>query len=217
MTDSASQNQLVELAQLRLSQRTSADPLTREEIAVTVDQLLAAFPEWRDRVSRDSALAQLGTLFSTFIGEESILRARDDHVPWLDGRRDDIEWRFWSRYRTHLVRKHIPQPAINALDRVTNRTLELMGNPAGPAPFNRRGMVVGDVQAGKTSNYTGLICKAADAGYKVIIVLAGLHNNLRSQTQIRLGVCAAERDHPDVARHAAALIRHGWKLSPLRT
>ncbi|MEA2601081.1 MAG: hypothetical protein QOF89_2073 [Acidobacteriota bacterium] len=47
-------------------------------------------------------------------------------------------------------------------------------------------MVVGDVQAGKTSNYTGLVCKAADAGYKVIIILAGLHNNLRSQTQIRL-------------------------------
>jgi hypothetical protein len=46
--------------------------------------------------------------------------------------------------------------------------------------------VVGHVQSGKTGNYTGLICKAADAGYKIIIVLAGLHNNLRSQTQIRL-------------------------------
>ncbi|HWC53983.1 MAG TPA: hypothetical protein VG676_10400, partial [Chitinophagaceae bacterium] len=42
------------------------------------------------------------------------------------------------------------------------------------------------VQSGKTSNYTGLICKAADAGYKLIIVLAGLHNNLRSQTQLRI-------------------------------
>ena len=42
------------------------------------------------------------------------------------------------------------------------------------------------MQSGKTSNYTGLICKAADAGYKLIIVLAGIHNNLRSQTQLRL-------------------------------
>ena len=50
----------------------------------------------------------------------------------------------------------------------------------------RRGLVVGHVQSGKTGNYTGLICKAADAGYKIIIVLAGLHNNLRAQTQIRL-------------------------------
>jgi hypothetical protein len=47
-------------------------------------------------------------------------------------------------------------------------------------------LVVGHVQSGKTANYTGLICKAADAGYKIIIVLAGLHNNLRSQTQMRL-------------------------------
>ncbi|NWM19974.1 endonuclease, partial [Escherichia coli] len=52
--------------------------------------------------------------------------------------------------------------------------------------FNRRGMVVGDVQSGKTGNYTGLVCKAVDAGYKVIIVLTGMNNNLRSQTQIRL-------------------------------
>ena len=44
---------------------------------------------------------------------------------------------------------------------------------------------VGHVQSGKTGNYTGLVCKAADAGYKIIIVLAGLHNNLRSQTQMR--------------------------------
>ena len=47
-------------------------------------------------------------------------------------------------------------------------------------------MVVGQVQSGKTANYTGLICKAADAGYKLIVVLAGLHNSLRSQTQLRL-------------------------------
>ncbi len=48
------------------------------------------------------------------------------------------------------------------------------------------GLVVGHVQSGKTASYTGLICKAADAGYKIVIVLAGLHNNLRSQTQVRL-------------------------------
>jgi len=52
--------------------------------------------------------------------------------------------------------------------------------------WDRRGLVVGHVQSGKTSNYTGLICKAADAGYRIIIVLAGIHNNLRSQTQMRL-------------------------------
>ena len=51
---------------------------------------------------------------------------------------------------------------------------------------NRRGLVMGHVQSGKTANYCGLVCKAADAGYKVIIVLSGVHNSLRSQTQIRV-------------------------------
>ncbi len=47
-------------------------------------------------------------------------------------------------------------------------------------------MVVGHVQSGKTANYTGLICKAADAGYRLIVVIAGIHNNLRNQTQARI-------------------------------
>ena len=51
---------------------------------------------------------------------------------------------------------------------------------------DRRGLVVGQVQSGKTAHYTGLICKAADAGYRLIVVMAGVHNNLRSQTQLRL-------------------------------
>lgn len=180
------QEQLIQLAQLRLSQRIPAEPLSRDEIAHTVDQLLLAFPEWRSLTSRELALAHLGTIFSTFVGEESILRGDDDHAPWLDGVRDEVKWAFWRRYRTYLIRRRMPQPAINALDRVTDRTLELLGNPRIATPFNRRGMVVGDVQSGKTGNYTGLICKAADAGYKVIIVLTGMNNNLRSQTQIRL-------------------------------
>ena len=52
--------------------------------------------------------------------------------------------------------------------------------------WDQTGPVMGHVQSGKTANFCGLICKAADAGYKVIIVLSGIHNSLRSQTQIRL-------------------------------
>src|SRR5690606_4025242 len=59
-------------------------------------------------------------------------------------------------------------------------------SPHRPGQWDRRGIVVGQVQSGKTGHYTGLICKAADAGYKLIVVLAGMHNSLRSQTQLRL-------------------------------
>jgi hypothetical protein len=64
--------------------------------------------------------------------------------------------------------------------------LDGLFNPNIKDGISKYGLVVGQVQSGKTSNYTGLICKAADAGYKLIIVLAGIHNNLRSQTQLRL-------------------------------
>ncbi|HEX8125174.1 MAG TPA: Z1 domain-containing protein [Allosphingosinicella sp.] len=180
------QAELVQMAQLRLSQRAAEVPLSREEIGATLDRLLAAFPEWRNETSRDAAIAELSTIFSTFIGDESVLQADDDHLPWLNDRRDEIPWKYWERYRSWLIRERLPQPAINSLNRITDRILDLCGDPVSKGGFDRRGMVVGDVQSGKTGNYTGLVCKAADAGYKVIIILTGLNNNLRSQTQIRL-------------------------------
>ena len=64
--------------------------------------------------------------------------------------------------------------------------LDYLGDPADVGSWSRRGMVIGHVQSGKTTNYSALICKAADAGYKVIILLAGITNSLRSQTQERL-------------------------------
>ena len=78
------QRELVQMAQLRLSQRPADTPLLRDEIGDTLDRLLDAFPEWRSATSRDDAIAQLGTIFSTFVGDESILRAADDHVPWIN-------------------------------------------------------------------------------------------------------------------------------------
>ncbi|MGI9211246.1 MAG: Z1 domain-containing protein, partial [Methylococcaceae bacterium] len=103
---------------------------------------------------------------------------------WLTAsqRRD---WRYWPRYQSLLERKMSIQ-TVEALDKITDNILGLLENPLREGHWDRRGLVVGHVQSGKTGNYTGLICKAADAGYKIIIVLAGLHNNLRSQTQIRL-------------------------------
>src|SRR5439155_6123792 len=49
----------------------------------------------------------------------------------------------------------------------------------------RHGLVVGYIQSGKTANMAALMAKAADAGYKIIIVFAGILNTLRQQTQLR--------------------------------
>ena len=66
--DPARQNELIQMAQMRLAQRDTNDPLSREEIGAVIDRLLAAFPEWQGHTSRDAAIAQLGSIFSTFIG-----------------------------------------------------------------------------------------------------------------------------------------------------
>lgn len=125
---------------------------------------------------------------------------------WLEGAKKDIDFYYWSRYRLLLASKNFSGQVLAPLDSVTDRILGLLENPKKDGRWDRRGMVVGHVQSGKTANYVGLVAKAADAGYKVIIIIAGLHNNLRNQTQARvdegfIGVDSARiqaAQHPNV-------------------
>ena len=106
--------------------------------------------------------------------------------PWLEDARSGLDPYYWDRYRQLLVSKDFSGHVLATLDSVTDRILGFLENPTKPGEWDRRGMVVGHVQSGKTANYTGLVCKAADAGYKVIVIIAGIHNNLRNQTQRRI-------------------------------
>lgn len=137
----------------------------------------------------ESLTTELRHLFSVGVDSATVLDDHDptSHEPWLPNRRAGIQWRFWNRYMTYLERDFgMPPAVVNNLHELTDMILERLEDPRRLGPWDRRGMVVGSVQSGKTANYTGLICKAADAGYKLVIVLAGLHSNLRSQTQLRI-------------------------------
>jgi hypothetical protein len=76
-------------------------------------------------------------------------------------------------------------PAVSTLDRASTRIVSLLNHPR-EKTFDTRGLVVGYVQSGKTTNFTSVMAKAADRGYKLFIVLTGIHNGLRRQTQARL-------------------------------
>lgn len=89
-----------------------------------------------------------------------------------------------TRFREFISRK-LPPEVIKTLDDDTDSVMNNIGNP-NDNRFEIFGMVVGYVQSGKTMNYSSLICKAADAGYKFIVVIAGDKNNLRNQTQKRI-------------------------------
>lgn len=92
-----------------------------------------------------------------------------------------------TSYERYLRQKGMSPSVVNAISRVNDSILSLLGDPRqSNYLFQRRGLVIGDVQSGKTSNYLSLVTKAADAGYKFIIIIAGIHNNLRSQTQQRV-------------------------------
>jgi len=112
-----------------------------------------------------------------------------DEEKWYDEAKLSITPTFWTRYKNYLidVKKFSPN-VVSTLgeDTLDQKLMNYLGNPNSKDPFFRRGLIIGDVQSGKTSTYIGLICKAADAGYKVFILLTGTIESLRKQTQERV-------------------------------
>ena len=114
---------------------------------------------------------------------ESITGLRDEIIDsWYTPQDDDV---LWHTYKKTLEEKKFSEKAIKDIDVSTSKILNSTHKPLGNF-VNTRGLVVGYVQSGKTANYIGLIAKAADAGYKLIIVLTGTKESLRRQTQQRI-------------------------------
>jgi hypothetical protein len=93
---------------------------------------------------------------------------------------------YWDGYRSVLEQKGWSANAISELDRATDEVVKRLANPTRDDPYQSKGLVVGHVQSGKTANFTGVVAKAVDAGYKLVIVLTGTIELLRGQTQRRL-------------------------------
>lgn len=140
-------------------------------------------------INKDALKKELMSFYSIEISQFQKLIGKDRCKPWLKNFKanEQSQWLFWKRYKQYLKNKGFAPKVLNNLDLLTDEILDNLFNPLNTNEIvNKRGLVVGQVQSGKTANYTGLICKAADSGFNFIIVLAGIHNNLRSQTQLRL-------------------------------
>lgn len=97
-----------------------------------------------------------------------------------------LEDLYWPAFRDFLSNeRNWPDEVVESIDRTSADIMMHVGNPA-PEEFDRRGLVVGYVQSGKTANYMAVLSRAADAGYRIFIVLAGMFDSLRNQTQCRL-------------------------------
>lgn len=150
-------------------------------------------PEWEDNTELLSQEDVLPALVERYKQQESYVRPvgraiEDDETKhWLDGAKSRIKWHYSGLYERYLREtKKWGWDTVESMGMDTDGILDLMANPREEGEFDRRGLVIANVQSGKTANYIGLIAKAADAGYRFIIVLAGIHNVLRGQTQKRI-------------------------------
>lgn len=116
---------------------------------------------------------------------------------WLYKVKPTIPHSYFDRYKLYLSHDGYSQKAIENIESTCEQVLAYCANPRTQSVIDKkRGLVVGDVQSGKTANYLGLINMAYDYGYKIVVLLAGTTNSLRLQTQKRTdrGVIGAKSD-----------------------
>lgn len=158
-----------------------------EETAVTIRELIQPlYPVSDEEFAEIRRRLKVKVVVQMDLGI-AIVDSKCPHQSWLPVRRADLDFFFWKRYKMYLEEvKGWNARVTGSLDRVSDEIVDLLGDPMSDDSFQRRGLVLGDVQSGKTANYTAICNKAADTGYNVIIVLAGMMENLRQQTQERL-------------------------------
>lgn len=170
------------------------DVTAAQDKALRTARVLIDIGHSRDDVLSNPAIpVDLREWVAEQLGEETVRtfeRARvistaEDPNDWLSSV-DRSDWYYWKTLRTFLLGvKGWSRDTVTSLDDASDRILRQLKPPSTPE-FDVRGLVLGYVQSGKTANFTAVIAKAADAGYRLVVVFSGTDNGLRKQTQIRL-------------------------------
>lgn len=161
--------------------------LRAEDLQAKVTEAARAHKRELEPHAFDALVGELHAKFQTVIGEVRELTDLADQrwEPWLPARSGSVEWHYWDRYTEHLERGPMSEASRTRLEETTFKALGRLGDPKRSGAWDRRGLVVGLVQSGKTSHYIGLINRALDTGYKVVVILTGFTETLREQTQER--------------------------------
>lgn len=177
-----------------------AETPTRDQVEEKARQIAAIFGYAGDlRNIVTEAMESVVTRMGAGISLVDVNAKHDDQ--WVH-KREDVNWTYAKAYEEFLRNEGWPPQMVQSLSDVTTRILGHLQDPLSEGTsWNRRGLVIGHVQSGKTANYTGLIARAADAGYKFIVVIAGIHNNLRRQTQQRIDEAFIGRSSDPEDRH----------------
>ncbi|MCJ0558824.1 DEAD/DEAH box helicase family protein, partial [Enterococcus cecorum] len=165
-----------------------ANNYTEKQLDKAIQELLN-IPMYSDFSKEEISFIQdkLRDRLSISYSDSFVVIGSSQHEPWFDeayGKINDVTR--WDRYIKYLRKcKNFSPSVIQDMRKNLFKIIDLLGNPLGKN-FRRKGLVVGDVQSGKTANYIGLMNLAADMKYKIIIVLTGTTNTLREQTQQRI-------------------------------
>lgn len=180
---SAAEETLRDMIQGFLINNPDTDLIQLNELALslTAGPLLTGVSKQR-AIEISSELSKLNDLRLN-IGDEIVA---PDFQPWLDSRKREISLDRWASYRQLLLQRNWSPRVVSGMDEQTDRIVDLMGDPLAEGEWSRRGLVIGEVQSGKTATYIGALNKALDYGYQIIVVIGGHTEDLRRQTQERM-------------------------------
>jgi hypothetical protein len=180
---------LADLVALNLRQSIIGTP-SEDDLRVSIEnsaKMLSGMGEILSDDDRERIMKKLTERLVVNIDFGVKITDPNTYKPWLSYRKAEIDEYYWNRYKHYLLEnKRWADNVVDGLDRDGDEILDLLGNPAETIPWKRKGLILGDIQSGKTSNYLAVINKAADAGYKLIILLSGTLEALRKQTQERV-------------------------------
>ena len=141
-----------------------------------------------DEAGKESVRKEILANNKILLGLGTALVRKQRHAKWFAQRKDRLAMKYWDRFEEYLLQdRGMPANVVSSMDKVSDEIVDLLGDPTRDNESEqRRGLIIGDVQSGKTINYSGIICKAVDAGFRTVILLTGTTNDLRQQTQIRI-------------------------------
>lgn len=157
------------------------ESMSREQALKQTKLTLETFPDIDFHIAELERVHRENVLKRTKPTEIGTSRKRDlKELGWYSGVDDDGVW--------GALRERMRENLGDAVSSVDKSTEEIVASLAEPRVDDdkRLGLVIGKVQSGKTANFSAVVAKALDSGYKFVLVLSGVHNNLRKQTQERL-------------------------------
>lgn len=178
------QKEVIKTMVLAWASKTSATP-GENELATAIMGLVPAFGPSLEDADIAQLMDSIAKVFAIRMDMGVVIESKD-HKPWVLDRKLSTDWVLWDAYTQYLLNAGRAPLVVDKLNSSLDVILDHLGDPNDMGSWDRRGLVIGDVQSGKTATYIGLMDKAVDVGYRIFIILTGNTESLRQQTQGRI-------------------------------